>query len=164
MEINYIKEELGLSMVINPELAAAAEMSRLLKLPSAITVDTFTKGRVEVVKYRVGENSVLCDQSLQQIKSRLKSDIPTKASVCISPSCISRSLSVPSPCIMVAFGSKKGALGHEFFDYQIYFIPCIGVCCAFSVTSLSDRHSPVVVSPEIVSKSASAKFGISRLK
>lgn len=75
MEINYIKEELGLSMVINPELAAAAEMSRLLKLPSAITVDTFTKGRVEVVKYRVEEDSVLCDQSLQQIKSRLKADI-----------------------------------------------------------------------------------------
>lgn len=75
MEIDYIKEELGLSMVINPELAAAAEMSRLLKLPSAITVDTFTKGRVEVVKYRVGEDSVLCDQNLQQIKSRLKSEI-----------------------------------------------------------------------------------------
>lgn len=75
MEIDYIKEELGLSMVINPELAAAAEMSRLLKLPSALTVDTFTKGRVEVVKYRVGEDSVLCDQNLQQIKSRLKVDI-----------------------------------------------------------------------------------------
>ncbi len=75
MEINYIKEELGLSMVINPELAAAAEMARLLKFPSAITIDTFTKGRVEVVKYRVGEESVLCDQSLQQIKSRLKADI-----------------------------------------------------------------------------------------
>ncbi len=75
LEINYIKEELGLSMVINPEFAAAVEMSRLLKLPSAITIDTFTKGRVEVVKYRVGEDSVLCDQSLQQIKSRLKTDI-----------------------------------------------------------------------------------------
>ena len=75
LEINSIKEELGLSMVINPEFAAAVEMSRLLKLPSAITIDTFTKGRVEVVKYRVGEDSVLCDQSLQQIKSRLKSDI-----------------------------------------------------------------------------------------
>ena len=43
LEISYIKEELGLSMVINPELAAAAEMARLLKFPSAITIDTFTK-------------------------------------------------------------------------------------------------------------------------
>ena len=47
-EINYIKEELGLSMVINPELAAAMEISRLLKFPSAIKVDTFAKGRVEL--------------------------------------------------------------------------------------------------------------------
>ncbi|MCM1212317.1 MAG: Trk system potassium transporter TrkA [Blautia sp.] len=75
MEIGYIKEELGLSMVVNPEFAAAAEMARLLKFPSAITIDTFTKGRVEVVKYRVEEDSPLCDQSLQQISAKLKSDI-----------------------------------------------------------------------------------------
>lgn len=75
MEIGYIKEELGLSMVVNPEYAAAAEITRLLKFPSAITIDSFTKGRVEVVKYRVSAESVLCDQSLQQIASRLKSDV-----------------------------------------------------------------------------------------
>lgn len=75
MEIGYIKEELGLSMIVNPEFAAAQAMARLLKFPSAITIDTFTKGRVEVVKYRVGADSVLCDQSLQQINSRLKADV-----------------------------------------------------------------------------------------
>lgn len=75
MEIGYIKEELGLSMVVNPEFAAAAEMVRLLKFPSAITIDTFTKGRVEVIKYRVEEDSILCDQSLQQISSKLKADV-----------------------------------------------------------------------------------------
>lgn len=75
MEIDYIKEELGLSMIINPEYAAATEMTRLLKFPSALTIDSFTKGRVEVVKCRVGEDSVLCDQSLQQIASKLKSDV-----------------------------------------------------------------------------------------
>lgn len=75
MEIGYIKEELGLSMVVNPEFAAATEMIRLLKFPSAITIDTFTKGKVEVIKYRVEENSVLCDQSLQQISAKLKADV-----------------------------------------------------------------------------------------
>ena len=75
MEIGYIKEELGLSMIVNPEFAAAQEMARLLKFPSAITIDTFIKGRVEVVKYRVGADSILCDQSLQQINSRLKADV-----------------------------------------------------------------------------------------
>lgn len=75
MEIAYIKEELGLSMIVNPELAAAQAMARLLKFPSAITIDTFIKGRVEVVKYRVGADSILCGQSLQQINSRLKADV-----------------------------------------------------------------------------------------
>lgn len=75
MEIGYIKEELGLSMVVNPEFAAATEMTRLLKFPSAITIDTFTKGKVEVIKYRVEEDSVLCDLSLQQIASKLKVDV-----------------------------------------------------------------------------------------
>lgn len=75
MEIGYIKEELGLSMVINPELTAAAEMGRLLKFPSALTIDTFTKGRVEVVKYRVEEDSALCDLSLKDIPGKLKSDV-----------------------------------------------------------------------------------------
>ncbi len=75
MEIGYIKDELGLSMIINPEYTAAEEMTRLLKFPSAITIDSFTKGRVEVVKCRVGEDSALCDQSLQQITSRIKGDV-----------------------------------------------------------------------------------------
>ncbi|MDD6811463.1 MAG: Trk system potassium transporter TrkA [Lachnospiraceae bacterium] len=75
MEIGYIKEELGLSMIINPEFAAAAEMGRLLKFPSALTIDTFTKGRVEVVKYRVEEDCVLCDLSLKEIAGKLKSDV-----------------------------------------------------------------------------------------
>lgn len=54
-EITYIKEELGLSMVINPEYAAACEIARLLKFPSAIKVDSFAKGRVELLKCRIGE-------------------------------------------------------------------------------------------------------------
>ena len=48
-EINFIKEELGLSMVINPEEAAAGEADRLLKFPSATKVETFSRGRAELV-------------------------------------------------------------------------------------------------------------------
>lgn len=74
-EISFIKEELGLSMVINPEDAAAMEIARILKFPSAIKIDTFAKGRVELVKYRIEEGSVLCDQALKNISSKLKCDV-----------------------------------------------------------------------------------------
>lgn len=52
-EIGLLKEELGLSMTINPELAAAREISRLIRMPSAMKIDTFAKGRVELLQLRV---------------------------------------------------------------------------------------------------------------
>lgn len=74
-EIAFIKEELGLSLVINPQHAVAMEMARLLKFPSALEIDTFTKGRVELVKYKIPDNSVLCDMQLKDVSSRFKSDV-----------------------------------------------------------------------------------------
>ncbi|MEY8516640.1 Trk system potassium transporter TrkA [Lachnospiraceae bacterium 29-84] len=74
-EIAYIKEELGLSMVINPEFAAASEIARLLKFPSAIKVDSFAKGRVELLKCKLGEGSVLDGKPLTYISSGLHCDV-----------------------------------------------------------------------------------------
>lgn len=74
-EITYIKEELGLSMIINPEYAASCEIARLLKFPSAIKVDVFAKGRVELLKCRIGEGSVLDGQPLTYISSGLHCDV-----------------------------------------------------------------------------------------
>ncbi|MCI9137926.1 MAG: Trk system potassium transporter TrkA [Lachnospiraceae bacterium] len=74
-DIGYIKEELGLSMVINPEYAASCEIARLLKFPSAIKVDTFAKGRVELLKCKIGEGSVLSGKPLTYISSGLHCDV-----------------------------------------------------------------------------------------
>ena len=74
-EMAYLKEELGLSLVINPEYAVASEIARLLKFPSALKIDTFAKGRVELVKYRIGEQSPLCDLQLKDVGSKFKSDV-----------------------------------------------------------------------------------------
>ena len=74
-EIAYLKEELGLSLVINPEYAVAAEMARLLKFPSALKIDTFAKGRVELVKYRIAEDSKLNDMQLKDVGNHFKSSV-----------------------------------------------------------------------------------------
>ena len=52
-EIGFVKGALGLAMTINPEFAAAQEIARVLRFPSAIKIDTFAKGRVEMLKFRV---------------------------------------------------------------------------------------------------------------
>ena len=74
-EVNFIKEELGLSMTINPEYAAATEISRILRFPPAIEIDTFAKGKVELTKYFIGASSLLCNHTLIEISSVYKSDI-----------------------------------------------------------------------------------------
>ena len=56
-EVNFIREELNLSMAINPELAAAADIARLIQIPSAMEVDTFAKGKVDLVRFRIPKGS-----------------------------------------------------------------------------------------------------------
>lgn len=74
-EIRYIREELNLSMAINPELAAATEISRLLKFPSVIKIDTFAKGRVELMKFIVPDHSVLHNMQIFEVSSRLRCNV-----------------------------------------------------------------------------------------
>ncbi len=74
-EINFIKEELGLSMTINPEYAAATEMARILRFPSAIKVETFAKGRVELMEFIIGEGSILHNCSLMDISKKIQSEV-----------------------------------------------------------------------------------------
>ena len=66
-EIGFIKERLGVTMIINPELAAAQEISRLLRFPSAIKIDTFARGRVELLKFKVLPEFKLDGMSVSQI-------------------------------------------------------------------------------------------------
>ena len=58
-ELTLIKDDLGLSMTINPEAMCATEMARVLRLPSAIKIDTFARGQVEILKLPVLEGSAL---------------------------------------------------------------------------------------------------------
>lgn len=74
-EMSFIREELGLSMIINPELAAATEIARLLRFPTAIEIDTFAKGRVEMLRFKVPERSLLHDMALKNIPSQLRSEV-----------------------------------------------------------------------------------------
>ena len=74
-EIEFIKEDLGLSLVVNPELAAAEEIARLLKFPSAIEIDTFAKGRVELLKFEVTKESPLCGMQLKYMSKKLDCNV-----------------------------------------------------------------------------------------
>lgn len=74
-EISLFKEDLGLAMIINPELASAAEIARTLRFPSAIQIDTFAKGRVEILKFRIRSGSPLDNLKIVDINQKLNCDI-----------------------------------------------------------------------------------------
>ena len=66
-ELELIKDDLGLSMTINPELEAAREMARLLRFPSAVMIDTFAKGKVEILELILSEDSPLNGMTLMEL-------------------------------------------------------------------------------------------------
>ena len=71
----FLRKELGLSMIINPEYAAAQEIARLLRFPSAIEIDSFSKGRIEMLWFRVPAASMLDGLALRELPQRLPMDV-----------------------------------------------------------------------------------------
>lgn len=62
-----VKDQLGLSMAINPELTAAIEISRLLRFSGALEIDSFSKGIVEIIKVSIPEDSSISNRKLSEI-------------------------------------------------------------------------------------------------
>ena len=58
-QLHFMRDELGLSMVVNPEKATAREIARVLRFPSAIKREQFCRQRFELVEYRVNEGNPL---------------------------------------------------------------------------------------------------------
>ena len=71
-QMYFFKEELGLSMTINPELNAAREMFRLLEIPGVLKRDSFAKGRVEIVEIVPKQGDILDGTKLLDLPRKLK--------------------------------------------------------------------------------------------
>lgn len=71
-QVVFLRDELGLSMSINPELATAEEISRVLRFPSATKMEPFAKGRAELVELRIPESSPLCGMTVAGIHPKYK--------------------------------------------------------------------------------------------
>lgn len=58
-EVGYLRDRLGLAMIINPDLESAREIARLFYLPSGMEVTSFAHGQAEIIKFCVEEKSSL---------------------------------------------------------------------------------------------------------
>ena len=74
-ETGYLREQLGLALIINPELEAAREVARILYLPTALEVNSFAHGQAELVKFKVPEGNLLNGLSLAYLGKNITNDI-----------------------------------------------------------------------------------------
>ena len=78
-QTEFLREVLGLSVIINPEYECAKEISRMLRFPSAVRVDAFSKGSVEIIEHKVPEKSKLDGMQLKN----LPRELGAKVLVCV---------------------------------------------------------------------------------
>ena len=71
-QIDILKEDLRLSMAVNPELTVAGEISRVLIFPEVSKMETFVKGRVELVEFTLSECNSVVGKSLAEIYKAYK--------------------------------------------------------------------------------------------
>lgn len=74
-ERDFLRKELGLSMLINPEFTTACGIAKLLQITNAKEVDSFGKGRVDLIKMRIKEESPLDGMEVKDIYQKLKCQI-----------------------------------------------------------------------------------------
>lgn len=74
-ELEFIKKQAGISAIVNPEMAAAMEISHLLRFPGASKIDTFADGRVRLIKCALTEAQGMDGMAIRDILSRLGSDV-----------------------------------------------------------------------------------------
>lgn len=70
--LDELKKDMGINMTINPENATAVEISRLLRFPSATNVETFCRGRVELMGFRLQPEDFLVGKPLHALSGEVK--------------------------------------------------------------------------------------------
>ena len=71
-QLHFMREELGLSMVVNPEKATAREIARVLRFPSAIKREQFCRQRFELIEYRLADDNPLVGLQLSDLYRNIR--------------------------------------------------------------------------------------------
>jgi len=68
--LSFMRQQLDLSMSFNPDLIAAQELYHVLKFPSAVKVEHFSRRNFEMVELIVREDSPLCGLQLMELRKK----------------------------------------------------------------------------------------------
>ena len=71
-DVEVVKEDLKLTLAINPEYTCANEIARLVKFPGAIKISSFAKGVIDFIKIRLTEQTPIAGKKVADCASVLK--------------------------------------------------------------------------------------------
>ncbi len=74
-QMQFLRNELGISMVVNPEYETANEISRIIRFPSAANLDSFARGKIEIASIRIHSDNILCDSPLHELRKKSKAKV-----------------------------------------------------------------------------------------
>lgn len=74
-QLVFMREELGISMMVNPDYNAANEIANVMRYPAAINIESFAKGRVDLTEIRITSGSILDGVALSHLSRRMRLDI-----------------------------------------------------------------------------------------
>ena len=74
-DINVVKDDLKLSLAINPEFTCAGEIARLVKYVGVLSISSFAGGKIDLIKIEVRDRSPLADKSIAEVAPLLKGGI-----------------------------------------------------------------------------------------
>ena len=128
-DVKYIRDELNLSLVINPELAAAEEMARILNFPSVNKIDTFVRGRVELMNLVIPKDSELCGLRIADMNRKLH----CKVLICIVER--GEETVIPNGMYVLQEGDKVSFIGQSHKTVREFF-KAAGVAVTNSIRSV----------------------------
>lgn len=114
-DVSAFKSEMGIDMLINPEKATATEIARLLRFPSAANIETFYRGRVELMSFRAREEDFFVGKPLAELSRQVR-NLP----ILFCAAEREESVIIPSGSFVPQVGDKIYVIGaplgvHEFF-------------------------------------------------
>lgn len=123
--LSELRRNLKIDMVINPESATAVEISRLLRFPAAANIETFCRGRVELIGFRLQQGDFLVGTPLHSLSNQIK-----KLPLLFCALERSGQVSIPNGSTVPQPGDKLYLVGHpdsldQFFRILGRYTPAI---------------------------------------
>lgn len=73
--LGLMKQQLEISLTINPERLAAHDLFNILKFPSAVKIESFSRRYLEIIEIRLKDNSMLDGMKLSDIRAKFDAKV-----------------------------------------------------------------------------------------